>query len=91
MRRLVMTVLSGSTLFSKASGLVYKSESVKSAEPIKYGQYQNKINEFLFNLNIWADCLNKKCKPRSDAAELGVWSGSTLFDIRQPLLRHINR
>ena len=29
--------------------------------------------------SLFRTCLNKQCRPRSDAAEHGVWSGSTPF------------
>ena len=30
--------------------------------------------------------LSKQCRPRSDATECGIWSGSTLFDTHQVIL-----
>ena len=36
----------------------------------------------VFCQSIWTD-MSKQCRPRSDAAERGVWSGSTLFAIQE--------
>ena len=35
---------------------------------------------------IYSDSLSKQCRPWSDAAFCGIWSGSTLFAIHQAVL-----
>ena len=49
------------------------------------------IKPNLFTLNIRTASLSKQCRNRSDAAERGVWSVSTLFAAHPALLTHINR
>ena len=42
------------------------------------GKSQWKVREFCFCLRV-ATLIGKQCRPRSDASESGVWSGSSLF------------
>ena len=63
--------------------------SLTGADPwvgISEGVLVNHITVLI--LRIWTDRLGKQCRPRSDAAECGVWSGSTLF-ATHPALLHI--
>ena len=44
----------------------------------------------ILTLSIWINGLSKQCRPRSDAADCSIWSGSTLFATHPIDFRYIN-
>ena len=47
-------------------------------KPVRHSDHTGFVIE-ITSLILGTDCLSKQCRPGSDAAERGVWSGSTLF------------
>ena len=50
-----------------------------------------RINQELYTIITIRICLSKQCRPRSDAKDCDIWSGSTLFDSHPAMFRCINR